>query len=46
MNRYFKRTETGDFQHYINDELRATIEAKNLNDYKEYGGYENDPVIE
>lgn len=46
MKRYFKKTEDGKWQHYIDDELRATIENEHLDDYKKSGGFFRDPVIE
>ncbi len=45
MNRFFKQDEQGNWQHWINDEQRATITEENLADYKRRGGYEDDPVI-
>ena len=45
MNRYFTKTEDGKFQHWINDELRATIDQEHLADYKNAGGFHDDPVL-
>lgn len=44
MNRFFTQTEDGTWQHWINEELRATITEENLAAYKKSGGYSDDPV--
>lgn len=46
MTRFFKKDEQGNWQHWIDEQLRATIAEENLAAYKRSGGYSDDPVIE
>ena len=44
MTRYFHKNEAEQWEHWIDDVLRATISEENLAAYKQAGGYSDDPV--
>lgn len=44
MKHTFKTTPNGNVQHYIDDELRATVPAKNKEEYFEAIGHKPEPA--